>query len=203
MARSKAPSRKKKTPERKRMLRGFLVAHGFTPYRFSTRITPPYFETDNVELGQAIALAKGIQELSPSQMEDYKKHLAAIDPARIARDIRAAADQDEDARQAELEEAKAAEARANTKAAAAAEKVAELGGDDSDLFGGGEDEADAEDAGPGISADDLDAMSELELLGVLEAFGIKPPKVGGRSILLPIAQQAVAGKIKAPAESAE
>jgi len=200
-ARSKAPSRKKKKPEAKRMLRGFLVAHAFTPYRFSTRITPPYFETDNVELGKAVALAKGIQELSPGQMQDYKKHLDAIDPARMARDLRAAKNKDDDARQAELEEAKAAEARANTNAAAAAEKVAELGGDDADLFA--EVEADAEDAGPGISADDLDAMSELELLGVLEAFGIKPPKVGGRSILLPIAQQAIGGKIKAPAEASE
>jgi hypothetical protein len=193
-----APRTKQKKPERKRMLRGFLVAHSFTPYRFSTRITPPYFETDNVGLGQAIAKSKGIQELTPTQMGDYKKHLAAVDPTRIARDLRAAADKDEDARQAELEAARSAEARANTKAAAAAEKVAELGGDDADLFGAAE--ADEEDAGPGISSDDLDAMTDLELLGVLEAFGIKPPRVGGRSILLPIAQQAVGGKIKPPAE---
>lgn len=198
---------KKKTGGRLRV-RGFTVAHGFTPYGFSTRITPPYFETSNGALAVAIDKAKGTQELSPEAMENYKAHLGAINPKRMAAELAKAAQADQAAELTARELAAEASASANTKADAAQAKadaakakLEELG-DDSDLFTD-DDQADKEDAGSGLKVEDLDGMTDAELLGVLKQFDIDPPaRDQSRAVILPIAQQAVAGKLKptAPAE---
>lgn len=54
---------------------------------------------------------------------------------------------------------------------------------------------------PGITSEDLEEMTDAELLGVLETFGIEPPRKKTRPILLQISEQAIAGKLKAPASA--
>ena len=191
-------AKKKTIQETRRRVRGFRVAYGFKPAGFATRIKPPYFETTNSALANAIAKAKGSTELTPAAMEDFKTHLRLINPALRARQLAEA----EQLEQADLEAAKTAAAakaaEANTKAAAAAEraaaaqaKLAELGGgaDDEDLFGAEEGEE------SGVTLKDLPEMAVPELLAVLAQLGIEPPKVKTRETLLMIAKQVMSGEL--------
>jgi len=191
-----------------RRIHGFLVGFNFTPGGFTSRITKPYFETDNLALATAVRKAKGTRELTPAEMEEYKAAIKVLELHKKAGQLRERAAVGEGDLAVMREEAEHDAARAATAAAAAEERAglararaAELAGPDkeADLFD--EDPEEEEEAGTGITQGDLDGMTDAELAGVLETFGLPVPKT--RAAVMELAREAVAGNIKPPEKPAE